>query len=211
MKTAMVWGANGGIGSAVLKKLKEEGWRTIAVSRDSSRINGGADISVEADVASAWDVENAVMQAAMEVDDVELWLYAVGDITSEPVEQLGATDWDRILHANLSGAYAAAHHSLPLLSEDAHMVFLGAVSERLRLPGLSAYAAAKAGLEAFVEAFAKEQRRKRITLVRPGAVETPLWDKVPLRLPANAPKPEKVAARIFEAHVNGHKGQLDLT
>ena len=58
--------------------------------------------------------------------------------------------------ANLSGAYLATHHSLPLLAEDAHLVFLGAVSERLRLPGLSAYAAAKAGLEAFGEALGKE-------------------------------------------------------
>jgi short-subunit dehydrogenase len=96
------------------------------------------------------------------------------------------------------------------LSEDAHIVFIGAVSERLRLPGLSAYAASKAGLEAFATALSKEERRKRITVVRPAAVATALWDKVPLRLPADAPKPEKVAQKILEAYHAGHKGQLDL-
>jgi short-subunit dehydrogenase len=88
---------------------------------------------------------------------------------------------------------------------------LGAVSERLRLPKLSAYAAAKAGLEAFVEALRKEERRRQVMLVRPAAVATPLWDKVPMSLPTNAPSPEKVAKRILKAYHEGHTGQLDLT
>ena len=45
--------------------------------------------------------------------------------------------------------------------ENAHIIFIGAVSERLKLPGLSAYAASKAGLEAFAEVLGKEERKKR--------------------------------------------------
>ena len=79
-----------------------------------------------------------------------------------------------------------------------------------RLPGLSAYAAAKAGLEAFAESLSKEQRKKRITVVRPGAVATPLWEKVPLRMPVDVAPPGKIARKILEAYESGHKGQLDL-
>ncbi|MGD2157232.1 MAG: SDR family NAD(P)-dependent oxidoreductase [Anaerolineales bacterium] len=118
--------------------------------------------------------------------------------------------WSDIISVNLTGAYYAIHYSLPLLSENAHIVFVGAVSERLQLPGLSAYAASKAGLEAFAAALSKEERKKRITVVRPGAVATALWDKVPLRLPADAASPQKLADKILEAHRMGHKGQLDL-
>ncbi len=210
MKTAMIWGASGGIGGAILGLLQQEGWRTAAVCRDAGRLNVAADFTAEADVSNAWQVQQAVLGIAMDVEAVELWVYAVGDIASTPVAQQEPEAWARILEANLSGAHAAAHHSLPLLAEEAHMVFLGGISERLRLPGLAAYAAAKAGLEAFAEAFAKEQRKKRITVVRPAAVATPFWDKVPLKLPASAAAPEKVAARILEAHQSGHKGTLDL-
>ncbi|NIV33822.1 MAG: SDR family NAD(P)-dependent oxidoreductase, partial [Anaerolineae bacterium] len=80
------------------------------------------------------------------------------------------------------------------------MIFLGAISERLRLPRLSAYASAKAGLEAFVEVLGKEERKRRVTLVRPTAVDTPLWDKVPFNLPAKALRPEDAAQRILAAH-----------
>lgn len=119
-------------------------------------------------------------------------------------------DWDRIISANLSDVFYTYHHSLPLLDEGAHIFLIGAVSERLRLPGLAAYAAAKAGLEAFAEALSKEDRNKRITVVRPGAVATSFWDKVPLRLPKDAAPPEKVAEKIYEAYQSGHKGHLDL-
>jgi NAD(P)-dependent dehydrogenase (short-subunit alcohol dehydrogenase family) len=89
-------------------------------------------------------------------------------------------------------------------------MYLGAVSERLRLPNLAAYTAAKTGLEAFVEVLRKEERKRRVTLVRPGAVDTPLWEKVPLRLPNNALTPFQVSRQILEAYEQGHTGTLDI-
>lgn len=44
-----------------------------------------------------------------------------------------------------------------------------------------------------------------------GAVATPLWDEVPMRLPKYAPPPEKVAKRIVAAYKKGHTGIFDLT
>lgn len=210
MKTAMIWGANGGIGHALAALLSGEGWRVLAMTRQPDKLEGLTPLVFEADVSKASSVEQAVYSVAQEVDTVDLWIYAAGDIASARVGEMGPDAWMRIMTANLSGAYLAAHYSLPLLASDAHMVFLGAVSERLQLPGLAAYAAAKAGLEAFTTALAKEERKRRVTTVRPGAVATPLWDKVPMKLPNNAPPPEKVARRILEAHENGHKGTLDL-
>jgi short-subunit dehydrogenase len=78
------------------------------------------------------------------------------------------------------------------------------------LPGLAAYAAAKAGLEALVQTLAKEQRKHRVTIVRPAAVATSFWDKVPLRMPKDAASPEKVAERILAAYEAGDVGELDL-
>ena len=89
-------------------------------------------------------------------------------------------------------------------------MFLGAVSERMRLPGLSAYAAAKAGLEAFAEALRKEERKRRVIVVRPGAVNTEFWQKVPFKMPGSALSPEAVAEKVVEAVNAGHQGVLDL-
>ena len=210
MNRALIWGAAGEIGSAVTDRLNADGWQTLAVARDSDAIPEGADRTYEADFQNPASVERAVYTISQEVEKIDLFCYAAGDILSSKVADLQPDDWHRIISANLSGAYLAVHYSLPLLSEKSHIFLIGAVSERLRLPGLSAYAAAKAGLEAFAEALAKEQRSKRITVVRPGAVATSFWDKVPLRMPDDAPPPAKVAQKILEAYQSGHKGQLDL-
>lgn len=210
MKTAMIWGAGGGIGQALVSRLREEDWRVLAMGRLTSDPGNLKSHLLEADVADPGAVERALVAARQEVDQVDLWIYAVGDIDASKVADGSPADWKRILEANLVGAYLATHYSLPLLARDAHLMFLGAISERLRLPRLSAYAAAKAGLEAFVEVLGKEERKRRVTLVRPAAVDTPLWDKVPFKLPPGALSPEEAAERILDAYREGHRGVLEL-
>ena len=163
MKTAMIWGASGGIGHALVTTLAEQGWQVVAVARNAEDLNNITPLVLEADVSRPHDVERAILAASQEVDQIDLWVYAAGDIASVKVEEMAPVDWQRILDANLTGAFITAHYSLPLLAPDAHLFFLGAVSERMQMPGLSAYAAAKAGLEAF----AKLLRRKRANAKSP--------------------------------------------
>jgi NAD(P)-dependent dehydrogenase (short-subunit alcohol dehydrogenase family) len=210
VKKAMVWGAGGGIGTALVRRLVDDGWTVVGVVRDRSAVTYLPSHLVEADVADALAVKRAMEKVAAAAGGVDMWIYAIGDIASTKVEAMSLDDWRRIVDANLTGAYVAAHHSLGLLAEDAHMVFIGAVSERLRLPGLSAYAAAKAGIEAFAEVVRKEQRRRRVSIVRPKAVQTSIWDKVPFSVPKGALEPEDVADRILTAYEEKHSGTLNL-
>lgn len=210
MPTALIWGATGGIGRALTDLMLEQEWRVVALARRPEQLADLPVIPIAVDVAQPAWVERAAYAIAQEIETADLSVYAAGDIVQRPVEQLRPDDWQRILDANLTGAYLTARAAVPLLGPRAPMVFLGAVSERLRLPGLSAYVAAKAGLEAFVTAFAKEQRGRPITIVRPGAVDTPFWDKVALRKPSVIATPQQVAARIWQAVQEGHSGALDL-
>jgi 3-oxoacyl-[acyl-carrier protein] reductase len=210
VQNAMVWGAGGGIGQALVSTLIQEGWHVLALGRSVAELRNLTPDAIEVDVANEGAVQRAVEAAKKKVDQVDLWVYSVGDIAASKVADASPDSWQRILDANLVGAYLTTHHSLPLLARDGHMIFLGAISERLRLPRLSAYASAKAGLEAFVEVLGKEERKRRVTLVRPAAVDTPLWEKVPFNLPANALRPEDAAQRILAAHRENHRGVLDL-
>jgi NAD(P)-dependent dehydrogenase (short-subunit alcohol dehydrogenase family) len=208
--TAMIWGASGGIGRALVSRLRAEGWRVLAMSRHTADLGDLTPHLFVANVADPQAVERAIATASQEVAQVNLWIYAAGDIDANKVSDASPDAWQRILDANLTGAYLAVHYSLPLLAPDAHLFFLGALSERLRLPRLSAYAAAKAGLEAFVEVLGKEERKRRITLVRPAAVDTPLWNKVPFKLPTGALSPDAAAEHLLAAYREGHRGVLEF-
>jgi len=209
MKTALIWGAGGGIGRAIARQLARENWQILAAGRNSNSFTDLTDFVYDVELSDAFSVQSAITSISQEVNEADLWVYAAGDIASLRVNEMSPLDWQRIIQANLTGAFLTTHYSWPLLSKEAHLFYLGAVSERMRLPGLSAYAAAKAGLEAFADVVRKESRRK-VTVVRPGAVDTRFWSKVPFKPPAHHLKPEQVAARIIQAYTEGHQGQLDI-
>jgi len=210
MNTAMVWGADGGIGGALTERLADSGWTVLGLVRDPDSVTSDRASIFAADVGDPDSVRAAVRWAEDQVDKIDLWIYAVGDIASLTVEEIQLAEWKRLITANLGGVYVTAHLSLPVLASDAHLIFVGAVSERLRLPGLSAYAAAKAGLEAFTAVLRKEQRGRKVMIVRPKAVMTPFWDKVPFNIPPGALQPEEVARRVLQAVADGKSGMLDL-
>jgi NAD(P)-dependent dehydrogenase (short-subunit alcohol dehydrogenase family) len=208
-RTAIVWGAGGGIGRGLARKLADEGWRVIGVTRRPQEVEG-AYACFDANVADPFSVQRAVMAAGQEAGEVDLFVYCAGDIVSQPVGEMAPDVWKRVLDANLTGAYHATHYSLPLLTATAPLVYVGAVSERMRLPGLSAYAAAKAGLEAFAEALRKEERKRRVIVLRPGAVNTDFWRKTPFKMPASALAAEQLAQKTLETLASGAQGNVDL-
>lgn len=203
MKTAFIWAIDGDIGAATAQRLQEEGWRVVGTSHSGQA-------TAQADVSNEFSVQQAVMTIGQEVEQVDLWVYAAGDITFANAADLELAGWQQVINANLTGAYLTLHHSLPLLAEDAHIVFIGALSEQLQFPRLSAYAAAKAGLEAFVAVLGKEERKRTVTLIRPGAVATKFWERGPAKLPKQHLQADEVAAAILEAHASKQGGQIDL-
>lgn len=198
-KQAVVWGAGGGLGSAIAKELLTRGWQVVAISNHPENHPEGTTLDLEIkSITDEFSLQQAVMETGYEIDQVALFVYAVGDIDMAQIGEMDARVWHRLLDANLTGAYLAVNHTLPLLTTDGTIIFLGAIHERLRLPGLSAYAAAKAGLEAFADVLRKEERQKKVVVIRPAAVDTPLWNKVPLKVPRDAAAAADAGAKIVD-------------
>jgi 3-oxoacyl-[acyl-carrier protein] reductase len=210
MKQAMIWGGDGDIGRALASYLLDEGWQVVTTTHNDAEVDERLAATVQADVADGYDVGQAVIALNEDVDAVDLWVYAIGDIAFTKVADLSPTDWTRILNANLNGAFLALHHSLPMLAADAHLIFIGALTEQLQLPRLAAYATAKAGLESFVAVLAKEDRKRKVTLIRPGAVDTKFWGRGPATLPKDHLQPDDVAKAILTVYQEGRTGRIDL-
>lgn len=210
MATALIWGATGGIGLALVQTLRAQAWDVLGVARDTRLLREAGIPHYSADVTNESDVAAAALWAAQEAGEVQLWVYAVGAILGKPLRDTDAATWRRILDTNLTGAHLAVTHSLPVVAPGGHLMFLGAYPERIMLPRIGAYAAAKAALDAYVQTLAKELRDRRVTLVRMGAVDTPFWAQAPFSLPRGAHAPADIAAALLRAHQDGHKGVLEL-
>ena len=214
MQTALIWGADGEIGRELVDTLSKRGWRVLGIARGAAALSNMGIESYRAELSCEADVAAAALWAAQQSEGaVNLWVYTAGDIGDVVYKSLAkttASEWERIFGANVTGAHLAVTHSLALVPSGGHLVFIGAYVDRIMLPKLGAYAASKAALDAYVTVLAKEVRDRRVTNVRVGAVDTPLWRKAPFRLPKGAHTPGDVAAAVLRAYAEGHKGNLDL-
>jgi hypothetical protein len=138
----MIWGATGGIGRALVDELLDKEWSVVAVSRDEEALTGRVSCSLRADVGDAFSVQRAVQAAAHEVDNVALWVYAAGDITAAPVEEMTPAVWERI--GRQSDRCLPRGATTVCRFWPRQRIWSSSVRSASMLPGLSA-AAAKAG------------------------------------------------------------------
>jgi NAD(P)-dependent dehydrogenase (short-subunit alcohol dehydrogenase family) len=210
MNEALIWGASGGIGSALATLLKTHGWHVFGAARNENRIPPGMDRSYSFDAADPFSYDNVAMGVAQASSGLDLAVYAAGTMSASTAEAFDAVAWRQVMDANLNGAWLAAKASVNLLKEGGHFMVIGAHVDKISLPRFSAYAAAKAGLEPLVTILAKEQRKLKFTLVRPGAVDTPFWGNVPFKLPAGAASPAAIAEALLARYDSGQAGVLDV-
>lgn len=209
-------GADSTIGQSVAKAFLEEEWEVWAIGRHAERFASGVQWAHTVLNVADFEQMNAAAQALqahlqpLGGRQIDAMVYAVGDILAQKTHEMSLEAWQRIMDANLTGAFVATRVFSPMFSAEPHLFFIGALTERLILPGLSAYATAKGGLEVFAQVLAKEQPRWKITVVRPGAVATRFWERVPFRMPPKTLQPDDVALRILEAYYSEQRGNLDL-
>ena len=208
MSKALIWGSRSAIGISLMNVLLESKWDVYCVGRKAS--DNTSVVSIR--VTDAFDEDSVVTglsKSGMETKTIDLWVYCIGRIVYGKIHDLSVDDWEDMFRANLAGAFLAVKSSMPFMAENAHIFFLGARTEQLNLPGMSAYTASKAGLEVLAEVVRKETKY-RVSVVRPRAVITDFWKNVPFKLPSGAVTTRELAERILNEYGSGHSGNIDL-
>lgn len=210
MPTALIWGASGGIGSALVKTLKSNGWTVYGAARNTDNVPAEADETFQFDANQPDSYKEIALVMAQEGVSLDLVVYAAGGIVAGKMEDLGAENWRAVMDANLNGAYLGAQSVLHLVPKGGHIMIVGAYVDKITLPKFGAYTTAKAGLDPMMTILSKENRRKHFTLVRPPAVASAFWDNVPFNMPDGALSPQDVAQAILEQYNSESSGLLDL-
>lgn len=187
-KTALVTGAGGGIGSAIARRLAEEG-TTVAVNDiDEGRAAetvaeieeaGGTAFTAIADVT---DLE-AVYGMVEEVEEQAGLDILVNNAGWDRIEWFLEQDpeqWDRIIDINLRGQIHCARAAGEVLTENGggSIVSIASDAGRVGSSGEAVYAGTKGGVIAFTKTLAREFARSgvRCNVVAPGPADTPLTD-----------------------------------
>lgn len=187
-RTVLVTGASTGIGEACAVELDRLGWRVFAGIRDpraGERLAQRASarmVPVQLDVTDSDQIAAAArhIEEAVGPHGLDGLVNNAGVAVPGPLEALAIADVRRQLEINTVAPIAVTQAMLPMLRRaSGRIVMMSSISGRLAPPYLGAYAMSKFALEAASDALRIELRRWRIhvSLVEPGSVVTPIWDK----------------------------------
>jgi NAD(P)-dependent dehydrogenase (short-subunit alcohol dehydrogenase family) len=166
-RTAFVTGGAGGLGTAVVARMRADGWRVVAPAREETDLFEPT--AVAAAVAQAAGDPGAPLRAVVNL----VGGYDQGPRVAEtPVERFEAQ-----LRLNLRATYLVTQAALPRLvaSGGGSIVCVGSRAAVRPFAGAAGYAAAKAAVVAFAQAVAAEYADDgvRCNALLPSVIDTP--------------------------------------
>lgn len=208
--SVLLTGATGGIGRALAVELERRGAQRTLVARDHAALDEipGTAARLAVDLRSPDACEQAVRAAQDHAGRLDIVINAVGVVAFGPIVDLSIDAMEELFLTNTFVPIMLARAALPHLPAGGAMVNLTGVIAEQNLPGMAAYGASKAAVQAFDEALAREARRKKVRVIdaRPPHTETGLVHRAIEGDAPNMPPglaPETVAATICQALSDG--------
>ncbi len=191
-RVAIVTGASGGIGRAIVEELADAKAKIVIgyVANEASaqtlveRVTaiGAEAVATQADVATAAGAASLVQAAVKNFGRLDILVNNAGITRDGLFLRMKETDWDAVLSINLKSAFlcsqAAARYLLR--SETGRIINMSSVAGVTGNVGQANYSAAKAGLIGLTKTLARELASRKITVnaVAPGYIQTEMTAKL---------------------------------
>jgi NADP-dependent 3-hydroxy acid dehydrogenase YdfG len=179
--TAVVTGASGGIGRAIVDELVRLGMHVHALALPDAALDelkGLASVTVHGVDVRDTQMLTSIL-ADLEVDVLVNNAGIIGDL--KPAQHSTAEVTDALIDINLRAAVHATLCVLPgmLRRDTGHIVFTGSIAGSRPTSNTATYSATKAGLQAFADGLRMDLHGApvRVTVLAPGRVETNLYDE----------------------------------
>jgi NAD(P)-dependent dehydrogenase (short-subunit alcohol dehydrogenase family) len=180
-RAALVTGGSSGIGRAIARMLRDEGYALTLVSRRAEKVQAAADelgaVAIAADVGSAEECERLVAEHRERFGRIDVLVNSAGIGIAGRVEDLPAKHFDLQLGVNLRGLFLVTQAAIPLLRETrGWIVNLASIAGTLPTPGLATYGATKAAVISLTRSLNEELDADgvRAIAICPGFVDTPM-------------------------------------
>jgi NAD(P)-dependent dehydrogenase (short-subunit alcohol dehydrogenase family) len=188
--TALVTGANGGLGAHFAMTLARAGAAVVLGARKPESLrallddiagSGGRACAVALDVTDPAGIRAAFDDAERQIGPIDVLVNNAGIAVTKPLLEHSPEDWDSVLSVNLSGAFHVAQEAARRMKATGRGGAIVNVASILglrvaqQLPG---YTASKAALIQLTKAMALELARDRIRVnaLAPGYIKTGIND-----------------------------------
>lgn len=179
MKSALVTGGSSGIGFAIARMLRDDGYGLTLASRTPERVGAAADelgaLAVAADVSREEDCERLVAAHIERHGGLDVLVNAAGIGIAGSIGDLSTKRYDLQMDINLRGAFVVTREALPhLRAARGFVINIASIAGTVPAPGLSVYGASKAALISLTKSLNREEADHgvRATAICPGFVDT---------------------------------------
>ena len=184
-KVALVTGGASGIGREIARRCVAEGARVVLGDRNAPLLSeaakelGNACATVAMDVTREQDAERAVALATTRFGRLDIGVNCAGLGVSVPLTDQTEQQWDTVLDVCLKGVFLSMKHEARTMKAGGNggvIINIASINARQPGAGLSAYCAAKAGVEMLTRVAAMELGPLgiRVVGIGPGLIDTPL-------------------------------------
>ena len=198
-RAALITGGSSGIGLAIARMLRDDGYGLTLASRRAEKVEAAAKeldaFAVAADVADADSCAALVAAHRERYGRLDVLVNSAGVGIGGRVEDLPAKHLDLQLGVNLRGLFLVTQAAIPLLREAKGLIVnLASIAGTLPTPGLATYGATKAAVISLTNSLNGELDADGIRAIAicPGFVDTPMaqWSGIE---PAEMIRPEDCA------------------
>ena len=172
-KKALVFGGTSGIGLAAVNQLREQGAQVVAISRDPSKAGDIPGVTLEACDVRDVDALNQLF-AAHAPFDVLISAATGGSRAAGPFLQMDLAAYQASFD-KLWGYTNIVRLGTEHLTESGAIVLVSGAPARRAKPGQAALASVGGAVEQFARAVAPELAPRRINVVSPGVIDTPMF------------------------------------
>lgn len=175
MKTILVTGASGGMGSAICRRLADAGHRVYALDVKPLTMPGVR--SFVCDLRTEAGSAEALSWLQARETHLDAIVHAAGMYDLDSLVEMDEARFRRIFEVNVFAACHVNRLFTPLMTAGGRIVFITSeLAPLYPLPFTGIYAVTKKALEAVAGSLRTEMALRDITvsIVRPGAVTTPL-------------------------------------
>jgi NAD(P)-dependent dehydrogenase (short-subunit alcohol dehydrogenase family) len=213
----LITGAARGIGAALAERLAAQGARLALVGLEPEIMDevaarcGDGTFTAECDVSSNEQVTAAVDSAAEALGGLDVVVANAGIATGGPLRSQDLRSWERVIEINLLGVMYTDRAALPHLEQSrGYVLNIASTAAALRGAGMSAYCAAKAGVEAMSDCLRVEMQPLGVQvgvayflfldtdMVNDGEREMPLLQRAKAEMPRPLARTYPLAPAIDE-------------
>lgn len=202
MRTALVTGANRGIGLAMVKELLDNGYKVIALSKTIENLVEIRNENLKIYKLNLIDIER-VTKTIKEIEQgcsVDILINNAGVGCFKKIEDYQMEEWNEVLFLNLTVPFILIKQFLPSMKKKKYgrIINIGSDADSFPFLEASAYCASKYGLRGMTECLRLElkQTSVNVTTISPGRVDTFFNGKYPGCRPMSL-KPKDIAKQVL--------------